>query len=165
MPWESTLCLAAQCCCVRPGAWQWTGCGQAPGTCYLVCAGSGSETETLCSQQGEFAAALQLHTCTVRLSLEAGLLLGGDRSPAILSSDLLLPARSLSVRSVVEEPSLPPPSRQGSPIFEVRGDGTWPADRSCDSVGISGGAWLSLHLLFLLEPLHKLLLDVCFHQI
>lgn len=68
------------------------GLWSAPGTCYLVCAGSDSETETLCSQQGEFAAALQLHTCTVRLSLEAGLLLGADRSPAILSSDLLFPA-------------------------------------------------------------------------
>ena len=44
----------------------------------------------------------------------------------------------------MEEHSPPPPGRQGSPILEVRGDGAWPAVRSRDSLGITGGARLSL---------------------
>lgn len=60
------------------------GCSWAPGTRYLVCSGSGTETETACSQRAELAAVPQLHTCTVRLSLDVDLLLGGGRNPVLL---------------------------------------------------------------------------------
>lgn len=40
----------------------------------------------MCSQWGELAAVLQLHTCTVRLSLDVGLLLGGGGNPVLLQS-------------------------------------------------------------------------------
>lgn len=59
------------------------------------------------------------------------------------------PAWSPSAGSAAEEPSLLcPPGRRGSPVLEVRGDGAWPAVRSPDSLGIAGGAWLSLRAAF-----------------
>lgn len=94
---------------------------------------------------GRVPAAPQLHTCTVRLSLDAGLLLGGGRSPAICSPDLCQPEIPAFTQLWQSSPSFPLTGKD-HPIPEVRG--AWPAVRRRDSRGITGGALLSLQSAF-----------------
>lgn len=65
-------------------------------------------------------------------------------APALLQSPALTSARVKSRSLPSCGGALPTPGWEGLPPLEVRGDGAWPAVRSRDSLGITGGALFSL---------------------